>query len=465
MRRLGARSLRARLTTTYVVALAIGLVVFAAFSLTVIEEVSKAAVDSRMGASARAFVGSLAVENGEVKTDFAARRRLRAILSPQQNAAIIRHDGTILMQSGAIPPQIVAIVKDVNEGPQFASVRADGTPLRILTMTIPGVSSEVVVLWRAVDFISDYRRTGLLIFSASILVIVLAAYWIGSLVARRGLEPLRRMAEGASEIEGHDLSRRLTTTMRDDELAQFCAAFNRMLDRLQHAFDQQQQFTADASHELRAPLAVIRAETDLALRRMRDVESYRAAMVSIQAEVAHLEALIEAFLIIARTDAGLSETKYVDVSRLANQAAARMERFAGAKDVHVKREIVDGATVMGDPGQLERILEAVLHNAIKFGRTAGSVEIAVERTGAEVTVFVRDDGPGFSPEARTHAFERFWRGRTVDGAAGSGLGLTIAKSAIERWGGRIDISNLAGGGGQIAIVLPAGAYADAIGTA
>lgn len=448
------RSLRQRLTVTYVVALALGLIVFAAFSLTVIEEVLKASVDSRMGASARAFVASLTIKNGVVNTDFDTRRRLRMILSPQQNAAIVRSDGAVPMQSGAIPPLVVAVAMRVTGNSQYASVRAAGTPLRVLTVPVVDAPNTFVVLWRPVDFISDYRRTGLMVFGATILAIVATAFYVGSLIARRGLEPLRRMARVASEIEGRDLSRRLTTTMQDDELAQFCAAFNRMLDRLQYAFEQQNQFTADASHELRAPLAVIRAEAELALRRMRDVESYRQSMHSIQAEVAHLEDLIDALLMIARADAGNAEPKYIDVSSLARQAVARMERFAVAAGTRVSSDISQEAFVFGDPEQFERILASLLHNAIKFGRAGGMVELVVATVSGEVTVLIRDDGPGFSDEARAHAFDRFWRGRSGEDHGGSGLGLTIAKSAIERWGGRIRLSNGPQGGGQISIALP-----------
>jgi two-component system OmpR family sensor kinase len=441
------------LTVTYVVALAAGLIVFAAFSLTLTEEVLKSSVDSRMGASARAFVGSLVVSNGVVNTDAGMRRRLRRILSPQQNAAIIRSDGMIAMQSGAIPPEVVAVARRVRGDSQFASVRAAGTPLRVLSVPVPDAPDTLVVLWRPVDFIADYRRTGLIVFGGTILAIVATAFSIGSLVARRGLEPLSRMAHVASEIEGRDLSRRLTTAMQDEELAQFCSAFNRMLDRLQYAFEQQRQFTADASHELRAPLAVIRAEAELSLRRPRDVESYRESMRSIQGEVAHLEDLIDALLVIARTEAGNAEMKYFDVSVLAQQAMRRMERFAAAKETHVKSSITQEALVLGDPDQFERILASLLHNAVKFGRPGGTVDVVVSAAPHEVNVLIRDDGPGFSDEARARAFDRFWRGNSSE-ARGSGLGLTIAKSAIERWGGNISVANAPHGGGQISITLP-----------
>ena len=130
-----------------------------------------------------------------------------------------------------------------------------------------------------------------------------------------------------------------------------------------------------------------------------------------------------------------------------------MGRFAVTKDSTVTSEISKEALVLADPDQFERILASLLHNAVKFGRTGGVVEVIVSTSPRRVNILIRDDGPGFSDEAQAHAFDRFWRGSTED-QGGSGLGLTIAKSAIERWGGRIYVSNAARGGGQISITFP-----------
>lgn len=448
-----SRSLRARLTVTYVVALTLGLVIFAAFSLTVIEQVLISTLDARLATSARAFLASLSVEDGRVDVDYTMRRRLRSILSPLQNGAIVQRGGTVLMQSGAIPPEVVRIATAVPADGGYAGVRADGTPLRILVAAVPDAPDTIVVLWRPIDFITDYRRTGLIVFGATILAIVLTVFGIGSLIAGRGLKPLRQLADVAAEIEARDLSRRLTTPMRDREIAQLCAAFNRMLDRLEFAFEQQRRFTADASHELRGPLAVIRAEVDLSLRRTRSAQSYREAMSSIQAEIVHLEALIDTLMMIARAEAGFFEAQDVDVSILALRAADRMMRFAAAKGGAIRSEIADGSIAAVDPVQFERILVALLHNAIKFGRENGVIELTVQREGGDVVVVIRDDGAGFSEEEQSHAFDRFWCGSSECG--GSGLGLTIAKAAIERWNGRIRIANATRGGGEISIRLPA----------
>jgi signal transduction histidine kinase len=447
-------SLQARLTMTYAVALAAGLIVLAVISLTVIGEQLASALDSRLAVSTRAFIGSLTIEHGTIKDDLRTRQRLRSILSPQQNAAIVRHDGTVLMQSGAAPAAVVRFAATVSDRPTFASIRTEGIPLRALAAPVPDAPAATVVLWRPIDFITDYVRDALTVFGIAGVVILLAASWVGSLVARRGLEPLRTMADLASEIEARDLTRRLVV-VRDDELGRLASAFNRMLDRLQLAFEQQRQFTADVSHELRAPLAVIRAEVELSLRRPREVSSYLESLASIQNEVAHLEALIDMFLAVARADAGAADLRDIDASEVTSRAIRRMVKFADAKGVRIDETIASDTIVAGEPEQFERILVSLFHNAIKFCKEGGTVAVAVAPRRGGVEIRVRDDGPGFSDEALAHAFDRFWRDAARHPSGASGLGLTIAKSAIERWGGRIHLANAPHGGGEISITLPA----------
>lgn len=451
-----SRSLTARLTITYALALAVGLIVFAGLSLASIDEVLKSTLDSRLGVAARAFVASLTIEDGKVRSDFATRARLRRILSPQQNGAIFGAHGQIIMQSGVAPPGAREVPPGMPDTPTYMTIPGNGVPVRVVVAMVPDAPQTTVVLWRPIDFIADYKRIASITFGVAILVIVTIAIWIGGFVTRRGLAPLRNIALVASEIEARDLTSRLPVE-GEDELGQLSAAFNRMLDRLALAFAQQRRFMTDASHELRAPLAIIRTELDLVLRRQRDPAEYRAAIESIRTEIAHLDALIDVLLLMARSEEGLSTMREVDVAQFARSAIRRMERFANAKGIAITEHIPEGVVGFAEPEVLERILVSLLHNAIKFGRDRGAIDIVVEQQGDALNIAVRDDGPGFSSEAQAHAFDRFWRDESVGTAGGSGLGLAIAKSAIERWGGRIALCNRTDGGGEISITLPASA--------
>jgi two-component system OmpR family sensor kinase len=228
-----------------------------------------------------------------------------------------------------------------------------------------------------------------------------------------------------------------------------------MLDRLQHAFDRERRFTSDASHELRAPLSVIRAEADLALRKERTAAEYRAALETIASEADALEALTRDLLTVARADAGAVAVPLtaIDLSAVAADAVARLAVLAHERGVRVHVDAAPNALVRGERDGLERAVITVLHNAIKYASPNGTVGVRVMHNGDAVELCVSDDGRGFSAEALQRAFDRFWReARTLPG---SGLGLAIAKATVERFGGTIAIANGAGSGGIVRVRFPA----------
>jgi signal transduction histidine kinase len=277
---------------------------------------------------------------------------------------------------------------------------------------------------------------------------------VGTIIVDRGLGPLRDMAAVASEIEGHDLTRRLGNDAWYAELREFAATFDRMLDRLESAFARQRQFTADASHDLRAPLAVMRAETDLALARKRAPEADRQSLLSIRDEIREFDRLLEALLLSARADAEPIGTAPVDLVDLAARAGSRLEPFARSRGVRIENAVRVAPEIAGNAEILERVLASLLHNGIKFSPQNGVVSMAVRDEAASVSLLIRDQGPGFSNAALENAFERFWKDDTARGRSGTGLGLAIAKSAVERIGGSIAIRNAEAGGAEVEATFP-----------
>jgi signal transduction histidine kinase len=267
------------------------------------------------------------------------------------------------------------------------------------------------------------------------------------------LLPLVRIAATAERIEANDLSQRLhAESDADDELGRLSASFDRMLDRLQSAFAHERRFSADASHELRAPLAVLRAETELALRRDRDNDEYRRALESIAREAERLERLVDDLLAAARLEADAADFREVDVNAIVRDVAARIETPAALKHVGVATEGSAPAAI-GEPGAIERALLGVAHNAITFAPERGSVRLTMTSDADAVSVAVADSGPGFSREALEHATERFWRADGARPRGGTGLGLAIARAIVERSGGTLSIANAPGGGGLVTMRL------------
>jgi signal transduction histidine kinase len=438
--------------------------VFAAFSIVAVDAVLRATLDSRLSAAARAVAGSLTVNDGHLTSSASAKHRLLGVLGPQQSCAIVLGDGTVALQTALIPRSIRNATKGLTSSvPRYATVGRGSSSLRVVAMPVRSAGSRVatVLVWRPNDFVSDYERSALYVFSATMIVLVIVASCIGAILARRMLAPLRLMASVASEIEAHDLSRRLGNVSPAAELNQLCTTFDRMLDRLQATFDRQQQFTADASHDFRAPLAVIWAEVDLALRTHVE-EEHRAAFLSIRAEVEQLDTLIDAMLHAARDESQPVAAENIDVSQLTLIAVERMMKFAEAKSVSITRNVSSKLYIWGSYSALDRAVGAILHNSIKFARSGGNVDVVLTSVDGLVRLRIRNDGQGFSEAALAHGFDRFWRGDFARTRGGSGLGLAIAKTAIDSCGGEVRLENATGGGAQVVVTLPSAVLCEPI---
>jgi signal transduction histidine kinase len=448
-------SLQRRLTLTYTAALALGLVLFSVVSLATIDRILRSTLDARLATTVNAFAATAAGHVGTARLDPALVRRLLDELGIQQNGAIVDRTGKVAMRSGVLPAGVVRFaVTHADDSAAYGTVRVNGG-LRVAAMAVAGSGGrEVLVVWRPLDVIDDYERIALATFVCTSLVIAVGAYVAGRTVVERGLRPLREMAEVASEIEAHDLSRRLRASEWDDEVGDFARSFDRMLDRLQAAFQRQRQFTADASHDLRAPLSVMRAEADLALARPRGAAEDTASFESIRDEVLELDRLLEALLLSARADAEPIERSAVDLVELADRASVRLRPFASSRSVRIENGVAVAPAIAGDAAILERVLISLIHNGIKFSPPDGTVSLEVRQADEVVSLLVRDQGPGFSENALRFACDRFWKDDSARGRSGTGLGLAIAKSAVERLGGSIVVRNARDGGAEVETSFP-----------
>lgn len=279
----------------------------------------------------------------------------------------------------------------------------------------------------------------------AILVAVLAglgtagAYGLGRNLAARALRPTSEITAQAEAISAGTLSDRITAHADVHEFSRLVTVLNGMLDRLDRAFRIQRQFTADASHELRAPLTVLKGDMDVTLKRPRSAEEYRDTLERCREEVERLARLASDLLVLARSDAALplEHRAEVDLGALVQRVLARFEATARARELRLASQ-TEEAMVQGDERLLDRIITNLVDNAIKYGRPGGEVRIELTR-GDSAVLLVRDDGPGIPPSHVPHLFVRFFRGdparRRDDG---TGLGLAIARAGAEAHGGRLE---------------------------
>ncbi len=308
--------------------------------------------------------------------------------------------------------------------------------------------------------IADLQRTewGLFLNVALAGLSTLAvAIFGGWFVAGRALAPIKRISRTARAMSEGDLNARIAVEQTDSELEQVASTLNDAFDRLRLAVEQERRFIADASHELRTPISVLRAETEWALDRDRTPQQYKEALTVGRRAALRMQDIVERLLALVRADVGadLQEPAPVAMHTLIGDVVTWLAPVAQARGVRLS---VDGEplTVNGDAEQLREALNNVIANAILYNTPGGSVTISTRESGGRASIEVVDTGIGIPAEAVPRVFDRFFR---VDKArsremGGSGLGLSIARTIFVAHGGDITCTSESGVGSMFVISLP-----------
>ena len=275
-----------------------------------------------------------------------------------------------------------------------------------------------------------------------------AAILIGWLLARRLLRPVERITATAEEISATDLSRRIALSGPQDELKRLADAFDSMLERIDGAFAAQRQFVADASHELRNPIAIIQTNLDVA----GDELGAQASVV--RRATARMARLVDDLLALARSESS-GRREHVSLAGLAADVAEEHATLAASRRVRVEVEGL-GGDVLGDPEALRRAVSNLVDNAVRVSPGGGCVTIRSGADAGGAWIEVVDAGPGIPPEEQAQVFERFWRADESRSRAsgGSGLGLAIVRQIAESHGGAVEVRSEPGCGARFTIRLP-----------
>jgi len=293
-------------------------------------------------------------------------------------------------------------------------------------------------------------------------VLLLGASGIGYWLSHKALAPVDALARTARTISGHNLSSRLEPLHTGDELQRLSDTLNEMLGRIEAAFRRITEFTADASHELRTPIALIHTEAELALRRSRDEGQYREALRNILLEAERTAKLLEKLLDLARADSGREalDIHRIDLLVTLRDSASKWRQVASLRDLQFEEHLeVQRLPVMGDENALRRVIDILLDNALKYSASPGKITLSAEEKDGHVTVSVEDTGVGIAPEDQAKIFERFYR---VDKArsrelGGAGLGLAIAQWIVQLHHGSIAVLSEIRRGSVFRVEIPAAA--------
>jgi two-component system OmpR family sensor kinase len=309
------------------------------------------------------------------------------------------------------------------------------------------------------DELASLRRILLTVIPAAL---VLAAI-VGWFLARQSLAPVMGMAERARRIGFENLGGRLPIVNPHDELGRLAGTFNELLARLESSFAQQRQFMADASHELRTPVATTRTAVTVALQiPHRTEEDYRETLQIIEQQTERLGRLVDDMFILARADAGNYPVQrapmYLD--EVVDEVARGARVLAERKHVLIEVTVDEDAPYSGDEELIRRMLVNLLDNSIRHTTEGGRVSVQLLQAGARYDVVVSDNGPGIPIDAQSHIFERFYRSeparaRAPTDSGGAGLGLAIAQWVARLHGGDVTLISSSSKGTIFRISLPA----------
>jgi heavy metal sensor kinase len=384
------------------------------------------------------------------------QERLLEVLAP---------DGSILYRNEKLGDRTIGGAPFAGEGEHGYSGRSakmsDGTSIILISRKYDLQGQPILIrVGYSQDLIwSQLKGTLLILVLVSPLILAGAAYAVYRTVGH-ALDPVDKMAHRAEQINADHLNERLPVESSDDELGHLARVFNAMLSRIELAFEQLQRFTADASHELRTPLAAIRSIGEVSLQESAGPDEYRDTIGSMLEEVGKLTNIVESLLTLSRADAGQinMQVSIFPLKALVREAATLLEVLID--DKHLKFTLAGDEAIGAQADRLyvRQAVVNILHNAVKFTPAGGSISARIECKGESlVELSVSDTGPGISAEHSAKIFERFYRvdeSRAGDDK-GAGLGLSVARWAIEANAGEIGMISSPGAGSQFWILLPA----------
>lgn len=481
--KLSPDSVRWRLTLWYSLVLAAILGVFAVGSFEVLRRVLDGRSDRFLEEARDAFVEELRTERAEATAmapaieaalrDFQFRDVMFAVFDSANRMAGVsaRAQDVDSVSSPAVDLQALAtrIASEREAAPRLLTLPDGEGGYRVAVRSVRLTGAPYTVA--AVQDQHQLREVLEMVGGAYLLAIPILLLLSGAggyFLAERALSPVTAMSRRAREISATNLHERLPVTNPRDELGELATVVNGLLARVEASFEQQRRFVADASHELRTPTAIIRAESEIALARDSRAEpEYREALRVVQDAGHRLSRIVDDLFLLARADAGhrplQSGLLYLD--ELVADAVRAMQGLATPRSIRLDLEPMPEAPFMGDAELLGRMVLNLLDNAIKYSPRGATVTVTVARTPRHYEMRVVDEGPGIPADAQPHVFERFFR---VDKArsrgdrsamSGAGLGLAIARWVALAHGGTVELVRSTAAGTEFLVTLPADASA------
>jgi two-component system OmpR family sensor kinase len=449
-------SIRWRLALSFALLLAIPTVIASLFFYVALRNWTVARdVDSNLKAYSTLAVLPLATENVDyglaltIWDSFADKSVQIQLVDSERNVVLKSQN----LGDEALPTDIDPVDNAFNGTSTISEVRSNtGGSLRVLALRVP-IREEVYVLEIGRP-LPSYDVGMALALMLIVLVFLALSFISAAILIGRALSPVKEVTATAQSItSSSDLSRRVNYHGPKDEIGQLAATFDQMIEQLDWLMRSQRSFVADASHELRGPLTVIRGNVDLLKRNLSEEDRSESIRV-LEAEMTRMTRVVNDLLVLAEVESGqLDREQTVSLKELLLDAHERALQLAGERQVVIERQ--EDLRVKGDAHRLDQLIGNLVGNAIKYTHERGTVTLSLYQDGDWARLDVADTGMGIPAEHLPHIFERFYR---VDKArsrrsGGSGLGLAIVKGIAEQHGGKVSVTSEPGKGSTFSVWL------------
>ncbi len=353
------------------------------------------------------------------------------------------------------PPQLVEVA-DTNDVVIYRSknllsdaLRGQPAGLRDLTIDgrrwrFAGFEKDGIIFRIAADLepVWELTRNLLMAFLAALPVLLVFVVVSGRWVARRALEPVRRITAAAESITAEKPHEELPVPLAHDEIQRLALVLNATFDRLKRSFAQAQRFSADASHELKTPLTVLRASIESLSESPTLASVDQEAVAALLEQTRRLSSITESLLLLSRADAGRLrlDVAPADVREIVAACVEDAQIIAAPRGITIEADLPPALRASVDRGRLSQIVVNLLDNAVKYNRDGGWVQVAAEQADGALAIRVANTGDGIAPEHAPRLFDRFFRADAASGQEGSGLGLSLARELARAHGGDLTLT-------------------------
>ncbi len=420
--------------------------------------------DRHLRFEAQQLTPHIGIKKDSLTIDLSEYSRNEALRSGVEYGTYVRlynGDGKLIYQSPNFKPVRESLDIELPQGSKQRSVstRWQEMPARTLLQPIQDEAGDLAgwlevtgFEWTLHEEVSRFRRYLIVLIAISVVFSILGGYWL----SRRALAPVSSIIKTAKSITATDLDQRIPVRYQvRDELTDLAETFNMMLNRLQKGFEREQRFTSDAAHELMTPLSSLQSEAEIMLRKPRSKEEYRESLEEMLSEIQHTSEMVRLLLQLSRVESPHQpKTETINISRLAEFIIQKYETVAREEDVTLQTEVKPDLHVRANGSYIEKVVNNLLDNALKYTPAGGRVDIKLRRSSGKAVLHISDTGIGFDEETRKHLFERFYRANEteVQKQHGSGLGLPLVKAILELYDGKIRAYSKGKGKGSTFVV-------------